>query len=90
MTLVLEFPDEWKSLLGLDTANATVRAREIFITESYREGRLSRGQAAEMLGLEFHEAEEYLLYFKRHGVVQLPTWEELEARGGKLRSALWA
>ena len=43
------------------------------------------GQAAEMLGLGFHEAEEY---FKRHGVVQLPTWEELEASAGKLRSAL--
>lgn len=85
MTLVLELPDAWKRLLGLDTADAPERAREMLITESYREGRLSRGQAAEMLGLGFHEAEAFL---KRHGAEQQPSWEELEASGDKLRAAL--
>ena len=85
MTLVLELPDAWKRLLGLDTADAPARAREMLITESYREGRLSRGQAAEMLGLSFHEAESF---FKRHGAEQQPSWEELEASGDKLRAAL--
>ena len=87
MTLVLEFPDAWQSLLGLDTADAAERARQMLITESYREGRLSRGQAAEMLGLGFHEAE---AFFKRHGAEQQPTWEELESSGEKLRAALKA
>ncbi len=87
MTLVLELPDAWRQLLGLDTADAAVRARQMLITESYREGRLSRGQAAEMLGLGFHEAE---AFFKRHGAEQQPTWEDLDASGEKLRAALKA
>lgn len=87
MTLVLEFPDTWKRLLGLDTGDAALRARQMLITESYREGRLSRGQAAEMLGLGFHEAE---AFFKSHGAEQHPPWEELEASAEKLRAALQA
>ncbi|MFN0125985.1 MAG: UPF0175 family protein [Verrucomicrobiales bacterium] len=85
MTLVLELPDAWKRLLGLDTPDAALRARQMLILESYRVGRLSRGQAAEMLGLGFHEAEAFL---KRHGAEQQATWDELEASGKKLRAAL--
>ncbi|MCB1209054.1 MAG: UPF0175 family protein [Verrucomicrobiales bacterium] len=85
MTLILELPEAWKGLLGLDTADAATRAREMLITESYREGRLSRGQAAEMLGLSFYEAE---AFFQRHGAEQQASWEELEASGDILRSAL--
>lgn len=75
MTLVLEIPDSWKQSLGLDTADAAGRAREMLVIESYREGRISRGQAAEMLGLGFHETE---ALFKRYAANQQPTWEELE------------
>lgn len=82
MTLVLELPDAWKHLLGLDMDDAATRAREMLIMECYREGRLSRGQAAEMLGLGFHEAE---AFFKRHGAEQQPTWDELEVTAEKLR-----
>jgi hypothetical protein len=85
MTLVLELPDAWKHLLGLDTENAAERARQVLITESYREGRLSRGQAAEMLGMGFHEAE---AFFKLHGATQQPSWEELEVSEEKIRAAL--
>lgn len=87
MTLVLELPDTWKRLLGLDTADAAGRAREMLVIESYREGRLSRGQAAEMLGLGFHEAE---VLFNRSGASQQPTWEELEHSTNELRSLLGA
>lgn len=75
MTLILELPDTWKRLLGLDTDDAAARAREMLVIEGYREGRLSRGQAADMLDLGFHEAE---ALFKRYGANQQPTWEELE------------
>jgi predicted HTH domain antitoxin len=75
MTLVLDIPDAWKRPLGLDNADAAARAREMLVIESYREGNVSRGQAAEMLGLGFHEAE---ILFKRYGANQQPTWEELE------------
>jgi hypothetical protein len=87
MTLVLDLPDAWKQLLGLDTADAAGRAREMLVIESYREGRLSRGQAAEMLGLGFHEAE---ALFKRYGADQQPTWEELEQSTQAFRSLIEA
>lgn len=82
MTLVLELPDAWKRLLGLDTGDAATRARQMLVLEGYREGRLSRGQAAEMLGLGFHESESF---FKCHGAEQQATWEELQDSGEKLR-----
>ena len=85
MTLVLELPDTWKRLLGLDTGDAVTRARQMLVLEGYREGRLSRGQAAEMLGLGFHEAESF---FKRHGAEQQASWEELDAAGIKLRELI--
>ena len=85
MTLVLELPDTGERLLGLDTHDAAVRAREMLVIERYREGLLSRGQAAEMLGLGFHEAE---ARFQRSGAEQQPTWEELEASSAKLRILL--
>ena len=83
MTLLLELPDSWKTLLGLDTGDAVGRARQMLVIEGYREGRLSRGQAAEMLDLGFHEAEEL---FSRVGAAQQPTWDEMELTGKNLRA----
>jgi predicted HTH domain antitoxin len=83
MTLLLELPDSWKSLLGLDTGDAVGRARQMLVIEGYREGRLSRGQAAEMLNLGFHEVEEL---FSRVGAAQQPTWDEMELSGKNLRA----
>ncbi len=83
MTLLLELPDSWKSLLGLDTGDAVGRARQMLVIEGYREGRLSRGQAAEMLNLGFHEAEKL---FNRLGASQQPTWYEQELSARKLRA----
>lgn len=82
MTLILELPDAWKQLLGLDTGDAAVRAREMLVIEGYREGRLSRGQAVDMLGLGFHEAE---ALFNRYGANQQATWEELEQSSRELK-----
>lgn len=87
MTLVLELPDAWKQLLGLDHADAAGRAREMLVIESYREGKISRGQAAEMLGLGFHEAE---ALFKRYGADQQPAWEELEQSTQAFKSLIEA
>jgi predicted HTH domain antitoxin len=85
MTLALELPDAWRVLLGLDSADAETRAREMLVLEGYREGRLSRGQAAEMLGLGFHEAE---AIFKKYGVEQQPSWDEQEEDARAIRSLL--
>ena len=83
MILALDLPDAWRRLLGLETGDAAVRAREMLVLEGYREGRLSRGQAAEMLGLGFHEAE---VLFKKYGAEQQPSWEEQEQDAQAIRS----
>lgn len=85
MTLVLDIPDSWKRPLGLDADDAALRAREMLIIEGYRQGRLSRGKAAEMLGLGFHEAE---ILFKRCLADQQPTWEELEGSSKEIKELL--
>jgi predicted HTH domain antitoxin len=85
MTLVLDLPDSWESLLGLDSGDAANRARQMLVLEGYREGRLSRGQVSEMLGLGFHETESLLA---THHAWQQPTWDDLEAGSDQLRSRL--
>jgi hypothetical protein len=85
MTLVLDLPDSWESLLGLNSGDAAQRAREMLVLEGYREGRLSRGQVSEMLGLGFHETEVFLA---EHHAEQQPTWLELEAGTSQLRSRI--
>ncbi len=85
MTLGLDLPDSWESLLGLDSGDAANRARQMLVLEGYREGRLSRGQVSEMLGLGFHETESLLA---THHAQQQATWDELEAGSDQLRSRL--
>ncbi len=85
MTLVLELPDAWKQLLGLDAGDVPRRVRQMLVLEGYREGRLSRGQAAEMLGMGYHEAEQF---FRVHGAEQQASWEEQHAASEQLKSLL--
>jgi len=85
MTLVLDLPDALTRLLGLDAEDAAIRARQMLVIEGYREGRLSRGQAAEMLELGFHEAE---ALFKHYDANQQPAWEELERSAKQLRTVI--
>ena len=85
MTLVLDLPDSWESLLGLNSGDAAQRAREMLVLEGYREGRLSRGQVSEMLNLGYHETE---IFLAKHHAEQQPTWLELEAIASQLRSKI--
>ncbi len=85
MTLVLDLPDSWETLLGLNSGDAAQRARQMLVLEGYREGRLSRGQVSEMLDLGFHETEKLLA---EHHAEQQPTWLELEAATLQLRSQI--
>jgi hypothetical protein len=85
MNLVLDLPDSWEHLLGLDSGDAAQRARQMLVLEGYREGRLSRGQVSEMLGLGFHETE---IFLAAHRAEQQPLWEELESQTQQLRSRL--
>jgi hypothetical protein len=39
MTLVLDLPDSWESLLGLNSGDAPQRARQMLVLEGYRGGK---------------------------------------------------
>ena len=71
----------------MNTPDAAGRACEMLVIESYREGKLSHGQAAEMLRLGLHEAE---VLFKRYAADQQPTWAELEQSTQVFRSLIEA
>jgi hypothetical protein len=49
-TLTIEIPEELLDLLGTP-AEAAIKAREALVVEFLREGRLSQGQAARVLGV---------------------------------------
>lgn len=49
-TLTLEVPEELVSLIGSSEAAAT-RAKESLVLDLLREGRISQGKAAQLLGL---------------------------------------
>ena len=46
--------------MNLDGAQANRRALEILALDSYASGKLSQGQVGELLGMSFHETEEFL------------------------------
>ena len=46
--------------MDLDGAQGQRRALEILALDSYSSGKLSQGQVGELLGLGFHETEEFL------------------------------
>lgn len=60
MLLSVEVPDLIAKQLRLDGPLRNRRALEMFALEGYRAGELSRGQVSEMLGLGFHETEQFL------------------------------
>ena len=60
MIVSLELPDAFAKQLHLDGAEGHRRALEILVLEGYRCGELSQGQVGELLGIGFHETEEFL------------------------------
>jgi hypothetical protein len=60
MTFTVEIPDSFARPLHLDGPQPDRRALEVFALEAYRAGELSRGQVSELLGIGFHETEQFL------------------------------
>jgi hypothetical protein len=56
----LELPDALAKQLHLDGADGHRRALEMLVLEGYRCGELSQGQVGELLGIGFHETEDFL------------------------------
>jgi predicted HTH domain antitoxin len=60
VNLLVELPDSLAHQMNLDGAQGQRRALEILALDSYSSGKLSQGQVGELLGLSFHETEEFL------------------------------
>lgn len=82
MLISVEVPDRFAHNLRLDGPQQGRRALEIFALEGYRSGELSRGQVSEMLGMGFHETEQFL---HDHGAMLQYSARDLEQDAANLR-----
>jgi predicted HTH domain antitoxin len=60
MIISVELPDSFARQLRLDGEHGQRRVLEIFALDGYRSGELSQGQVGELLGMSFHETEQFL------------------------------
>jgi len=81
----VEVPDSFTKPLHLDGPQPDRRALDALALDGYRSGELSRGQASELLDLEFNETMGFL---KKHGCVRSITPEEFEKDAQGLRKLL--
>ena len=79
-------PDTIATQLHLDGEQGNRRALEMLALEGYRAGELSRGQAGELLGMEFNERERFL---KEHGAFIPLTMEEFQRSSKALEALLY-
>lgn len=75
MIVSIELPDKLANQLHLHEAQADRRVLEMVALEGYRSGELSRGEVGELLGIGFHETEQFL---KRHHAEIDLTLEEFD------------
>lgn len=60
MILSVELPDAFAHQMHLDGAHGQRRALEILALDGYNSGDLSQGQVGELLGMSFHDTEQFL------------------------------
>ena len=60
MILSVELPDSFAHQMHLEGAQGQRRALEALALDGYRAGELSQGQVGELLGMSFHQTEEFL------------------------------
>lgn len=65
MTIQIELPDEIAQLLDPTGSNLDARVREALVLELFREGAISAGKAAELLGISQDAFREL---HQRHGI----------------------
>jgi predicted HTH domain antitoxin len=74
MRVVVEIPDELAKQFA-EPQDLSQRVREALAMEGYLSDRLSRGQVADLLGLNFYQAEQW---FARKGLRRNYDVEDLE------------
>ena len=85
MLISVEIPDLIAHSLSLDGPQSGRLALEMFALEGYRSGKLSRGQISELLGMEFHETEQFL---HGHNALLQISAEEIKEEVDYLRNLL--
>lgn len=51
LVVEMEFPDDFLSILNVSKPELQRRLRELFVVELFRDGRISSGKGAELLGV---------------------------------------
>ena len=75
MSVVIDITPETEKLLQAEWGDLNKAAREALIIESYRQGKLSRGQCSEIFGLSLLEME---AFFHSRGVELPLTAEDID------------
>lgn len=84
MAVTFQLPASLEKELRAGGVDVDAVAREAFLVDLYRQGRIARRDLAEVLGLDRFETEAVL---KRHHVTEdLPTAEEILADARRLES----
>lgn len=83
MTISFEIPQDIEQELRTNGADLSLKAREAFLVELYREHRISHYQLGEALGLDDYETDGVL---KRCGVGLELSLEEMRAEAESLRN----
>lgn len=60
MIVSVEIPDQFAKQYHLDDGSRSRALLEAFLLQRYAEGELTNGQVGEVLGLSFHETEQFL------------------------------
>lgn len=84
MSVTVELPAEVEARLRAETPNFDATARETLLVEFYRQGKLTRYELAQGLGLDRFETDAVLK--RRQVAIDLPTAEEVEEGLRQLRS----
>lgn len=82
MLISVEVPDPIAHSLRLDGPQSGRRALEMLALEGYRSNELSRGQVGKMLGMGFHETEQFL---HEHGAMLQYSVADFEQDSANLR-----
>jgi predicted HTH domain antitoxin len=85
MPLTMNIPDEIVKAFPDEGQGPDRRVIESVILELYRDKAISAGKVAELLEMSRSQAEEFLC---RHGVMESPTWQEVEKDSEFLQSFL--
>jgi hypothetical protein len=84
MRISFEIPPDIEELLRPDLGGLEVKARDAFLLELYREGRISHAVLRESLGLGFDEIERLI---KERGMGQDLSLDEYEEGRAALRAS---